>query len=60
VGWGWQTVKAIMTAMPDRGAMSGRDLDAAFANFERLSPTTARRVMRFWQVQHWQHKTADE
>jgi uncharacterized protein (DUF2336 family) len=59
-GWGWQTVKAIMTAMPDGGAMSSRDLDAAFANFERLSPTTAQRVMRFWQVQHWQHTAADE
>jgi uncharacterized protein (DUF2336 family) len=60
MGWGWQTVKAIMTAMPDGGAMSSRDLDAAFANFERLSPTTAQRVMRFWQVQHWQHTAADE
>jgi uncharacterized protein (DUF2336 family) len=60
VGWGWQTVKAIMTAMPDGHAMSSRDLDAAFANFERLSPTTAQRVMRFWQVQYWQHTTADE
>jgi uncharacterized protein (DUF2336 family) len=58
--WGWQTVKAIMTAMPRAHAMSSRDLDAAFANFERLSPTTAQRVMRFWQVQYWQHATADE
>jgi uncharacterized protein (DUF2336 family) len=60
VGWGWQTVKAIMTAMSDAHAMSRRDLDAAFANFERLSPTTAQRVMRFWQVQYWQHTTADK
>jgi uncharacterized protein (DUF2336 family) len=56
-GWGWQTAKAIMAARPDRHAQSSLDLDAAFANFERLSPTTARRVMRFWQVQHWQHTT---
>ena len=60
VGWGWQTAKAIMTAMPEGQAMSSRDLDAAFDNFERLSPTTAQRVMRFWQVQFWQHTTADE
>jgi uncharacterized protein (DUF2336 family) len=60
VGWGWLTVKAIMTAMSDGHAMSSRDLDAAFANFERLSPTTARRVIRFWQVQYWRHTTADE
>jgi uncharacterized protein (DUF2336 family) len=60
VGWGWPTVKAIMTVMPHGHAMSSRDLDAAYANFERLSPTTAQRVMRFWQVQYWQHTTADE
>ena len=24
--------------------------DAAFSNFERLSPATAQRVMRFWQA----------
>jgi uncharacterized protein (DUF2336 family) len=59
VGWGWQTVKTIMAAMPDGHAMSSRDLDAAYANFERLSPTTAQRVMRFWQVQYWQRTTAD-
>ena len=60
VGWGWPTAKAIMAAMPDGQAMSSRDLDAAFDNFERLSPTTAQRVMRFWQVQFWQHATAGE
>jgi uncharacterized protein (DUF2336 family) len=60
VDWGWQTVKAIVSAIPDGHAMSSGDLDAAFANFERLSPTTAQRVMRFWQVQYWQHTTADE
>jgi hypothetical protein len=25
-------------------------LDTAFANYERLSTSTARRVVRFWQV----------
>ena len=59
-GWGWQTVKTIMAAMPADLATSSRDLDAAYANFERLSPTTAQRVMRFWQVQHWQHAPAGE
>jgi uncharacterized protein (DUF2336 family) len=59
-GWGWPTVMAVMAAIPDRHAMSSAELDAAFANFERLSPTTAQRVMRFWQVQHWQHEPADE
>jgi hypothetical protein len=58
VGWGWPTAKAIMAAMPDGPPMSSPDLDAAFDNFERLSPATAQRVMRFWQVQFWQHTTA--
>ncbi len=34
-----------------REALTSQCLDAAFANFEHLSPTTAKRVMRFWQVQ---------
>ena len=58
--WGWTTARAIMAALPQRHAKSSAELDAAFANFERLSPTTAQRVMRFWQVQHWQHAAAEE
>lgn len=58
VGWEWPTAKAIMAAMPDGPAMSSPDLDAAFDNFERLSPAAAQRVMRFWQAQFWQHATA--
>jgi uncharacterized protein (DUF2336 family) len=57
IGWGWATAKAIMSAMPGAGAMSSRGLDAAFDNFERLSPTTAQRVKRFWQAQFWQDRT---
>jgi uncharacterized protein (DUF2336 family) len=59
VGWDWATAKAIITARPDAGAMSSRDLDTAFDNFERLSPTTAQRVKRFWQAQFWQDRTAN-
>jgi len=58
-GWGWQTVRAILAATTHGQRMSNAELDAAFANFERLSPTTAQRVMRFWQVQHWQHAPAE-
>jgi len=47
VGWGRQTVSAIMSAMPASPEFS-RDVDAAYVNFERLSPITAQRVMRFW------------
>jgi uncharacterized protein (DUF2336 family) len=49
-GFGWQTVRAIMTARPGRHGTSTRGLDDAYANFERLSPSTAQRVVRFWQV----------
>jgi uncharacterized protein (DUF2336 family) len=58
--WGWQTARAIMSAMSGPGDLSSRDLDTAYANFERLSPTTAQRVMRFWQVQHWERSPASE
>ena len=49
-GWGWPTVKAIIIARPGGHNTSIPGLDTAYANFERLSPTTAQRVMRFWQV----------
>jgi uncharacterized protein (DUF2336 family) len=49
-GWGWPTVKAIITSRPGGRGTSSQGLDTAYANFDRLSPTTAQRVMRFWQV----------
>ena len=54
-GWGWATAKAIIMARSG-GGTSTQGLDTAFSNFERLSPTTAQRVMRFWQMR----KTDDE
>lgn len=48
-GFGWSTVKAILNARP--GAKpSPHALDVARENFERLTVTTAQRVVRFWQV----------
>ena len=49
-GWGWPTASAIITVRPGGPRMSTRSLDAAHADFERLSPATARRVLRFWQA----------
>jgi uncharacterized protein (DUF2336 family) len=49
VGFGWPTVKAILNARP-RSRPSPQTLDAALENFERLTATTAQRVVRFWQV----------
>jgi hypothetical protein len=49
-GFGWATAKAIILARRGAGA-PGKGLNAAYADFERLSATTAERVMRFWRVQ---------
>jgi uncharacterized protein (DUF2336 family) len=49
-GWGWATVRAIIMARSGDKPASSHGLDTAFANFERLSPATAQRVMRFWQA----------
>jgi len=37
-------------ARPTARGTSTAALDAAFANFEKLSASTAQRVVRFWQV----------
>jgi uncharacterized protein (DUF2336 family) len=49
-GWGWPTVKTIILSRPYGKGGSSQALDNAYTNFERLSPATAQRVMRFWQV----------
>jgi uncharacterized protein (DUF2336 family) len=48
-GWGWPTARAVILSRPHVKS-SSTGLDNAFSNFERLSPTTAQRVMRFWQA----------
>jgi uncharacterized protein (DUF2336 family) len=48
-GFGWNTVREIINARP--GAKPSQQvLDSAYENFERLTATTAQRVVRFWQV----------
>lgn len=49
-GLGWPTAKAIFLVRPDGKGASIHSLDEAFANFSRLSASTAQRVVRFWQV----------
>ena len=46
----WPTVKGIFLARPDRRCTSSQGLDDAFVNFNRLSASTAQRVVRFWRV----------
>jgi uncharacterized protein (DUF2336 family) len=50
-GFGWQTVRAIILVRPGVKGKSNQSIEAAYANFERLSPSTAQRVTRFWQAQ---------
>ncbi len=50
VGFGWPTARAIILARAGNKRVSEAMLEAAQANYDRLSPTTARRVLRFWQV----------
>jgi uncharacterized protein (DUF2336 family) len=49
-GLGWSTAKAIFLVRPDGKGASIHSLDEAFANFSRLSASTAQRVVGFWQV----------
>jgi hypothetical protein len=49
-GYSWTTARAIILSRPTVRGTSAASLDAAFANFEKLSPSTAQRVVRFWQV----------
>ena len=48
--YGWTTVKAIIMSRPSARGTSSQSIDQAFANFEKLSTSTAQRVVRFWQV----------
>jgi uncharacterized protein (DUF2336 family) len=57
VGWSWPTVRTIIVSRPHSRA-SNQGLDTAFSNFERLSPATAQRVMRFWQARPTEERRA--
>lgn len=46
----WPTVRAVILARQGNGGTSTQGLEEAFANYGRLSASTAQRVVRFWQV----------
>lgn len=48
-GFGWPTVREVIGARPGPKPATNA-MDAARENFERLTPATAQRVVRFWQV----------
>jgi uncharacterized protein (DUF2336 family) len=52
VGFGWETAQAIIRARTGGKPVGSHTLESALANFERLSPPTAMRVVRFWQLQN--------
>jgi hypothetical protein len=49
-GYAWPTTRDILLARPGSRGKGAPSLDAASANFDRLSASTAKRVVRFWQV----------
>jgi len=49
-GLEWPTVRTILACRAIGRAMSDQDVDAARADFFRLSQSGAQRVLRFWQV----------
>ena len=49
-GWSWATVAALLAARPDGEDTSTSALEIVRADFDRVSPGTAQRVVRFWQM----------
>ena len=48
----WHTVCAMLASRNIGRPMSDQDLDAAHKDYIKLSPGSAQRVLRFWQVRH--------
>jgi len=51
--FGWETVRAIIESRGGARGTSTQAIDAAKQNYDMLSPATAERVVRFWQVRPW-------
>ena len=49
-GYSWPTARGIIVVASQRQGHVEPALEAAFVNFEKLSSSTAQRVVRFWQV----------
>jgi uncharacterized protein (DUF2336 family) len=46
----WPTVRAMLSSRSIGRTLSDQDLDLARADYSKLSPGSAQRVLRFWQV----------
>jgi hypothetical protein len=49
-GLAWTTARAIILARPGMHGKSSHSLEEAYSNFDKLSASTAQRVVRFWQA----------
>lgn len=49
-GLAWATVRSMLSSPVIGRTLSDQDLDLAHADYSRLSPGSAQRVLRFWQV----------
>ncbi|MET0277069.1 MAG: DUF2336 domain-containing protein [Pseudorhodoplanes sp.] len=49
-GYSWPTARDIVLARAGSRGKAAITIDAAFANFDKLSESTAKRVVRFWQM----------
>jgi uncharacterized protein (DUF2336 family) len=50
VGLTWLTTSRIFALAADRGAFAGHDMTHAQSEFDRLTRSTAERILRFWRV----------
>ncbi len=48
----WPTVRAILNGRAAGFVMSDHDLEQARFDYAKLAPSSAQRVLRFWQVRH--------
>lgn len=51
-GLDWPTARAILISRSAGRTVSEQDIDSARADYFKLSPESAKRVLRFWQVRH--------
>ncbi len=52
VGLKWQTVRTILTCRSINRTMTEHDLNSARTEYDKLSQSSAQRILRFWQVKY--------
>ncbi len=49
-GWNWPAVESVLKNRPSKQKIDERTLNVASKDYGKLSPETAQRTLRFWQV----------